>query len=52
MPERKDKEVCYFCRKKCTRQSFCYGCEHFVCSDCDEAGIDLPRKHEVDDHQY
>lgn len=44
--------ICYFCEKEVMEGDYCYGCEHYVCEECDRASIDIPLGgHNVDDHQ-
>lgn len=43
------KKICYFCGKKVDDGSFCYGCGHFVCIECDETGP--LGAHKVEDHK-
>jgi len=44
--------ICYFCEKNVEEGNYCYGCKHYVCEDCDKAGIDIPLGgHDVEDHQ-
>ena len=43
---------CYFCGKEVSDEFYCYGCEHYVCSVCDEVGVDIPwGGHDVNDHE-
>jgi hypothetical protein len=44
-----EKLVCYFCGREVTKDDFCWGCHHYICSDCDEN--ELIGNHDVDDHQ-
>jgi len=43
---------CHFCGKTVSDDFYCYGCKKFVCTECDEMGIDLPfGPHSVEDHK-
>ncbi len=43
-------ELCYFCEKKVGEAQFCYGCQNWVCSECDN-NDDIPvGRHDVRDH--
>lgn len=45
----KKEPRCYFCGKTCTEDEYCYGCKHYVCSDCDETGVF--GDHTVEEHR-
>ncbi len=52
MAKPKKEGNCHFCKKKCTDEFYCYGCQKFVCEACDKAGINIPfRPHLVEDHK-
>ncbi len=46
------KGKCYFCKKKVDEMFWCFGCNHFVCYEC-EGSIENPvmGKHKVTDHK-
>ncbi len=45
------EEKCYFCNKPTTQEDFCYGCQQYICEECN-TNADLPfGKHKVEDHQ-
>lgn len=42
---------CYFCDKELDGEWFCYGCEEYVCEECDK-NPNLPfGSHHVTDHE-
>jgi len=44
--------ICYFCEKEVSEGDYCYGCKHYICEDCDKAGMDIGfGGHDVDEHQ-
>lgn len=45
----KKEPKCYFCGKHCTEEDFCYGCQQYICEDCDETGI--MGSHDPEDHR-
>lgn len=46
------KSNCYLCGKEVDGNAFCFGCNHFVCPDCEGKPDALPRgRHRVIDHQ-
>lgn len=45
----KMKGNCHFCGKAVDEDSYCWGCGHFVCMDCDESGP--MGSHSIDDHK-
>lgn len=46
------EKKCYFCKKSCTGDDYCYGCQEFVCGICDERGMDLPfESHPIEIHK-
>ncbi len=45
------KAKCYFCGLPCTDEDYCYGCQEFVCSKCDERGMELAfAPHSIEEH--
>lgn len=47
------KGKCYFCGKEVDGEMFCYGCNEFVCEDCEDFNMeDRPSgNHRVQDHK-
>ena len=46
------KSKCYFCGLPCTYEDYCYGCKEFVCSKCDERGMELEfAPHSIEEHK-
>ena len=46
------KAKCYFCGLPCTDEDYCYGCQEFVCSKCDERGMELEfATHSIEEHK-
>jgi len=46
------KAKCYFCGLPCTDEDYCYGCQEFVCSKCDERGMELDfGGHLIEEHK-
>ena len=46
------KARCYFCKLPCVDDDYCYGCQEFICSRCDERGIETPfGSHSVGEHK-
>jgi len=46
------KAKCYFCGSPCTDENYCYGCQKFICSVCDERGFELDLvRHFVEEHR-
>jgi len=41
---------CYFCKKEVSDDYYCYGCDEYVCDDCDKEP-ELGEDHEVEDHR-
>lgn len=41
--------ICYFCGEETDEEHYCYGCKHYVCSNCSEE--DPFGDHDVEDHQ-
>ena len=44
------KGKCYFCGAKVNGMFYCFGCEHFVCPDCESSDPPMG-KHSVADHE-
>jgi len=42
--------ICYFCEKEVTEDTYCFGCKHYVCEDCDQTPL-IAGPHNVDEHQ-
>ena len=40
---------CHFCGKKVSAAYYCYGCDYYICSECE---VDDPPmgKHDITDH--
>ena len=46
------KAKCYFCGLPCTDEDYCYGCQEFFCSKCDERGMELEfGPHSIEEHK-
>jgi len=46
------KAKCYFCGLPCNDEDYCYGCQEFVCSKCDERGMELDfGGHLIEEHK-
>ena len=46
------KAKCYFCGLPCTDEDYCYGCQEFICSKCDERGMELVfAPHLIEEHK-
>ncbi len=46
------KAKCYFCSLPCNDEDYCYGCKEFVCSKCDERGMELYfAPHSIEEHK-
>lgn len=43
--------TCCFCGKAVTDDSYCYGCEHYVCEDCDHRDPGAMGSHPFEDHE-
>ena len=39
---------CYFCNKQVNLDDVCFGCNHYVCQDCDKSGPF--GEHSVEEH--
>ena len=47
-----EKGNCWFCGKEVGGEFFCYGCDEFVCEECDTDPFSLPfGGHIVENHQ-
>lgn len=40
---------CYFCKKKIGAEFYCFGCQCFICSECDKTRI--MGKHKINEHR-
>jgi hypothetical protein len=48
--EPSDTGKCHFCEKPIGRGGWCYGCEHYICDECDN-NYSLMGKHSVEQHK-
>jgi len=46
MPEVKK---CYLCGMECDEDDICYGCDEYICDECNE--VDQMGKHRPEDHK-
>jgi len=47
------EKKCFFCDSSCTDDDYCYGCTEFICSNCDEVGLEVPfGSHFVEEHRF
>jgi hypothetical protein len=44
-----DQATCFNCGKDVEEESFCHGCEHYVCDECDQ-NHGLLGAHDEEDH--
>ena len=45
---KKIKGRCYFCHKEIDGESYCFGCQKFVCGSCDRDG--RSGEHTIEEH--
>jgi len=40
---------CYFCRREVSEDNYCFGCDEYVCDECDQN--EVIADHLVEDHK-